>query len=102
MRHITNDPALYCDRMEKSPFTHPDIIPLTTVTMDKHLSNEHKVTWDEYHLQEAVIFRGRAAIVASVMTQYIKEKEVDYLGYGNETILSLVAHLRMWPVITNT
>ena len=60
------------------------------------------VTCDEYHLREAVIFRGRAAIVASVMPQYIKEKEVDYLGYGNETILSLVVHLRMWPVITNT
>ena len=35
------------------------------------------------------------------MPQYIKEKEVDYLGYGMETILLLVAHLRTWPVIIN-
>ena len=35
------------------------------------------------------------------MPQYIEEKEVDYLGYVIETILSLVAHLRTWPVITN-
>ena len=36
------------------------------------------------------------------MPQYIEEEEVDYLGYSVETILSLVAHLRTWPVITNT
>ena len=35
------------------------------------------------------------------MPQYIKEKEVDYLGYGMETILSLVAQLHTWTVITN-
>ena len=46
MRHITNNPAVNCDRMEKPPFTHPDITPLKTVTKDKQLTNEHKVTWD--------------------------------------------------------
>ena len=29
MRHVANDPALNCDRMEKPPFTHPHITPLT-------------------------------------------------------------------------
>ena len=51
------------------PFTHPDITPLKTVTEDKQLTNKHKVTWDEYNLQEAVIFHGRASIVAAVMPQ---------------------------------
>ena len=59
------------------------------------------MTWDEYHIQESFIFHGRAAIIAAVMPQYIEEKEVDYLGYIMETIFSLVAHLRTWPVITN-
>ena len=67
MRHVSNDPALNCDRMEKPPFTHPDITPLTTFTKDKQLTNKHKVTWDKYHIQEAVIFHGRAAIVAAGM-----------------------------------
>ena len=67
MRYVTNKPPPYCNRMEKTPFTHPDITTLTTVTVDKQLTNEHKVTWDKYHLQEAVIFHGRAAIVAAVM-----------------------------------
>ena len=102
MRHVVNDPTLDCNRMEKPPFTHPDIIPLTTVAEDKQLINEHKVTWDKYHLQEAVIFHGRADIVTAVMPKYIEEKEVDYLRYSMETILSLVAHLRTWPVITNS
>ena len=72
MRLVANDPTLDCDRMEKPPFTHPDITPLTTVNEYKQLTNEHKVTWDEYHLQEAVIFHGRAAIAAAVMPQYIE------------------------------
>ena len=45
MRHVANDPAINCDRIEKPPFTHPDITPLTTIAEDKHLTNEHKVTW---------------------------------------------------------
>ena len=32
IRHVANDPALNCDRMEKPLFTHPDITHLTTVT----------------------------------------------------------------------
>ena len=98
---VANDPTLDCNKMEKPPFTNPDIPPLTTVTKDKQLTNEHKVMWDEYHLQEAVIFHGREAIVAAVMPQYTEEKEVDYLGYSMESILSLIAHLQTWPVITN-
>ena len=35
------------------------------------------------------------------MTQYIREKEGDYLRYGMETILSLVTQLHTWTVITN-
>ena len=87
--------------MEKLPFTHPYITPLKTVTEDKQLTNEHKVTWDKYHLQEAVIFHKRAAIIAAVMPQYLKEREVDYPRYGMETILLLVPYLRTWTVITN-
>ena len=67
MRLVANDFTLDCNKMEKPPFTHPRINPLTNVTKDKQLMNEHRVTWDEYHLQEAVVFYGRAAIVAAVM-----------------------------------
>ena len=35
MRHIANDPTLDCNSMEKTPFNHPDITPLTTVTKNK-------------------------------------------------------------------
>ena len=99
---VANDPTLDCDRMETTPFTHPNITPLKIVTKEKQLTNEHKVTWDEYHLQQAVIFHGRAAIVVAVMPQYIEEKEVDYLGYSMESILSLITHIQTCPVITNT
>ena len=45
MRLVANDPTLDCDRMDNPPFTHPDITPFTTVTEEKHLANDHKVTW---------------------------------------------------------
>ena len=93
MHHVANEPAFNCDHMKEPPFTHPDITTLTTVTKDNQFTNNHKVTWDEYHLQEDVIFHGRATIVASVIHQYIEEKEVDNLSYGNKTILLLVAHI---------
>ena len=68
IHHVANDPALNCDRMDKPMFTNPYITPLTDITDDKQHTNKHKVTWDEYHLQEAVILHGRAAIVAAIMT----------------------------------
>ena len=74
MLHVTNNPTLDSNRMEKPPFTHPNIILLTTITEDKQLTNENKVTWYEYLLQEAVLFHGRAAIVAAVLMQDIEEK----------------------------
>ena len=77
MSLVANNPTLKYGRMEKPPFMHPNITPLTTITEYKQLTNEHKVTWDEYHLQESVIVHGKAAIVADVLLQYIEEKEVD-------------------------
>ena len=76
---------------------HLDITLLTTFTKDKQLTNENKVRWDKYHLQEAVIFYGKAAIVVAVMPQYIEEKEVDYLGYSMESILNLSLALELGP-----
>ena len=87
--------------MEKPLFTHPNITLFTTVTEDKQLTHEHKVTWYEYQLQEAVIFHGIAAIVSAVTPQYIEEKELDCLGYIMESIITLISHLRTWPVIKN-
>ena len=39
MHLFANDPTLDCNKMEKPPFTHPDITPLTTITKDKQLTN---------------------------------------------------------------
>ena len=46
MRLVANDPTLDCDRMEKPPFTHPNLTPLITVAKEKQLTNKNKVTWD--------------------------------------------------------
>ena len=51
IRLVANNPTLDCNKLEKSQFTHPNINLLMTVTKDKQLTNEHNVTWDEYHLQ---------------------------------------------------
>ena len=35
MHLFANDPTLDCNKMEKPPFTHPDITPLTTIIEEK-------------------------------------------------------------------
>ena len=44
IRHVANNPTLNCNKVEKPPFTHPEITPLTTVTVDEQLTKENKVT----------------------------------------------------------
>lgn len=47
-----------------------------------------------FAIQEAVREIGVERIVASVEEQYIEEQSVEYFGYANETIKSLLKHLR--------
>ncbi len=81
------------------PVTQPDTInkgitatstPLKILTFQE----ETKKLLKEFDLQEAVISIGVQHIIDSVEEQYIKELNEEYFGYANNTIKSVLHHLR--------
>ncbi len=48
----------------------------------------------EFELQEAVTTIGVQHIINSVKEQYVEELNEDYFGYTNQTIKTLLTHLR--------
>ncbi len=58
------------------------------------LQEEMKTLQKEFELQEAVTTRGVQRIINSVKEQYVKELNEDYIGYANQTIKTLLPHLR--------
>jgi uncharacterized membrane protein YgcG len=48
----------------------------------------------EFELQEAVTTIGIQCIIDSVNKQHVKELNIDYFGYANQTVKTLLTHLR--------
>ena len=57
--------------------------------------------YQEYELQEVVNTCRVTAIEQVVSTQYIEEKQKEYVGYNNKTIRLLLDHVQTWAIITN-
>jgi hypothetical protein len=64
--------------------------PYKTLT----LQNEWKTLQKEFDLLEAVTFIGVQRIIEWVEEQYVEEPNKDYFGYTNQTIKTLLDHLR--------
>jgi hypothetical protein len=58
------------------------------------LQEEMKTLQKEFELQEAVTTIGVQRIIDSVKEQYVKELNEDYFDYANQTIKTLLTHLR--------
>jgi hypothetical protein len=54
-----------------------------------------KTLHKEFKLQEAVTTIGVQRIINSIEEQYIKELNEDYFDYANQTIKTLLTHIRM-------
>ncbi len=60
-----------------------------------------KTLQKEFKLQEAVTTIGVQSIINILKEQYIKELNKDYFGYANQTIKTLLTHLRTnWCKVT--
>ena len=82
-----------------SPLTHPDVINpvITNKTKGQELlalQQEQKTLWMEFDLQEAIKSCGVAVIVQVIDKQYLEERKKEYIGYNNESIHSLLDHIR--------
>ena len=74
MRWVAKDDMLDCSRADEPQFLNPNIVDNTTTTDKKILTVEHRVTWYEYYLEQAVDLYRVATIVANTNHQYLTEK----------------------------
>ncbi len=58
------------------------------------LQAETKRLQKEFNLQEAVTTIGVQCIIDSVEEQYVEELKKEYFGYANQTIKTIIDHLR--------
>jgi hypothetical protein len=81
------------------PITQPDatnksITATSTPLKILTFQEETKKLQNKFDLQEAVTNIGVQRIIDSVKEQYIKELNKEYFGYANNTIKSVLHHLR--------
>jgi hypothetical protein len=80
--------------LSKPTTINPKINKLSTPYEILTLQEEMKTLQKEFELQEAVTTIGVKRIIDSVEDQYIEELNKDYFGYANQTIKTLLTHLR--------
>jgi hypothetical protein len=81
--------------LSKPTMINPKISKLSTPYEFLTLQEEMKTLQKEFELQEAVTTIGVQCIINSVKEQYIEKLNKDCFGYANQTIKTLLTHLRM-------
>ena len=101
MRFTSGINNLDCSAIAQPATINPAITDETKGRDLLKLQEEQKTLWQDYDLQEAVNDSGVATIEEVVDAQYLEEKRKEYVGYNDETIHSLLEHVRTWAIITN-
>ena len=91
---VTRGVITATNRVNQPPAVHPNIDDQTTQRELLRLQAETKNLQTAFELQEAVTNIGVQRIIDSVEEQYVEELNEDYFGYANQTIKSVLAHLR--------
>ena len=91
---VTRGVVTATNRVDQPPAVHPNIDDQTTQRELLRLQAETKKLQTAFELQEAVTNIGVQRIIDSVEEQYVAELNEDYFGYANQTIKSVLAHLR--------
>jgi hypothetical protein len=91
---VTRGVVTATNRVDQPPAVHPNIDDQTTQRELLRLQAETKKLQTAFELQEAVTNIGVQRIIDSVEEQYVEELNEDYFGYANQTIKSVLAHLR--------
>jgi hypothetical protein len=73
-----------------NPKINKQSTPYKILTLQEEMNTVQK----EFKLQEAVTTIGVQRIIGSVKEQYFKELNKGYFGYANQTIKTLLTHLR--------
>ena len=91
---IATDSALVSNtRLPKPATIHPDIQDDTGQIDLLHLTNEQDKRWAAYHIKEIANEIGVAMLVVNVEDQYLIELNKQYVGFKNQTPLTILVHL---------
>ena len=101
MFRVEKDDKLDCSRADEPQLFNPNIGDTTTTTYENILTADHRVTWYEYYLEQAVDLYSIATIVANTDHQYLAKNHEDYVGYANETTRSMIDHIETQTTILN-
>ena len=99
IRRVAKDDTLDCSRANDPTLLNPSIRDTNTARDEKILTTEHRVTWYEYYLEQALGLYGVATIVINIYHQYFAEKHEDYVGYANVTTRSMLEQLETHSTI---
>ena len=91
---ITKNVIKTADAFIKPVSINPKIDDKLSLYKILTLQDEWKTLQKEFDLQEAVTSIGVQRIIECVQGQYVEELNKDYFGYANQTIKTLLDHLR--------
>jgi hypothetical protein len=91
---VTRNTITSTAQVTQPPAVHPDIDDQTSGRELLHIQAVTKQLQKEFDLQEAITNIGMQRIIDSVEEQYVEELNEDYFGYANQTIKTLLIHLR--------
>jgi hypothetical protein len=91
---ITKNIVTLAAPLSKSTTINPKINELSNPYTNLTLQEEMKTLQEALELQEAVTTIGVQCIISSVKDQYAKELKEYYFGYANQTIKTILTHLR--------
>ena len=101
MRLVTKDNNITCTKITKPDKTSSKITKDSNAKEIITYQDENKLLWQEYEFQQAINSVGVEYMVSAVDGQYVDDKKEDYIAFKNQTILSLLTHLRTWFKISN-
>ena len=89
-------------RIDLPADVHVDIKDATTPTDLLCLNKNQAALWVAFHMQEAATEVGVNQLAESVDDQYLVKLKQEYVGYKNQTPLTIINHLyHTWVKFTN-
>jgi len=101
-QRITNNTGATTECQSKPGTTPEGLTNQTTLINRTRILGLHKIVTKDYYKQEST----DSIIVERVVTEavdeiYVEELEDEYIGYSNQTIKSLIQHLKdEWCIVT--
>ena len=98
----TNNALTSNKRLPEPTNFHADISDETGQKDLIRLTKHHDTVWAAYHVQEAAPEISVSMLVANAESKYLVKLDEQYVGFCNQTSLSILAHLtKTWVKVQN-